>query len=144
AHFIITINDEMSFYFPNKKQQALIPLGIDTDYYSPELFKDHQVIEDFKFKMITVANLVPVKGIEILIEALKTLNDKNVTLTIVGDNKSPYGEKLEKLVKIFKLEHQVKFLGKKSDVRLFFAQANLYVIPTLDEGRKEGMPMALV
>src|SRR5690554_7435 len=31
ANFIITINDEMSLYFPNKKNQALIPLGIDTD-----------------------------------------------------------------------------------------------------------------
>src|SRR5690606_23198162 len=36
ADFIITINEEMKNYFPYKKQQKLIPLGLDTDYYSPK------------------------------------------------------------------------------------------------------------
>ena len=47
-------------------------------------------------------------------------------------------------MKELNLEEQATFLGKKLDVRHYIAEADLYVIPTLNEGRKEGMPMALV
>lgn len=144
ANYIVTINEEMRAYFPNKRAQALIPLGIDTDYYNPELFKDCITVDASRFQIITVANLVPVKGVEVLISALIELNDKNIVLTIVGDNEGSYGEKLMQVVQDQKLGHQVKFLGEKIDVRPYIAKANLYVIPTLDEGRKEGMPMALL
>ncbi|WP_400077997.1 glycosyltransferase [Winogradskyella sp. R77965] len=144
ANFIVTINAEMQSYFPNKKQQALIPLGIDTTYYNPELFEDKISDETSKFKIITVANLVPVKGIEVLIKALKILNNENIVLTIVGDHNNSYGNALLKMVTDLKLNEYVVFLGKKADVRHFISKSDVYVIPTLDEGRKEGMPMALV
>ncbi len=144
ANFVITINNEMRAYFPYKKQQALIPLGIDTDYYNAKLFNNQRLKDDGKFHIITVANLVPVKGIEVLLKALKFINNKNITLTIVGDNRSPYGDSLAKMAIELKLDQQVVFLGKQADVRPFIAQADLYIIPTLDEGRKEGRPMALV
>ena len=34
SDFIVTINEEMRNYFPNKKAQQLIPIGIDLDYYN--------------------------------------------------------------------------------------------------------------
>lgn len=143
ANFIITINDEMSRYFPNKKNQALIPLGIDTDYYSPEHFSK-SAIESTNFNIITVANLVHVKGIEVLIKAIKEINDKRVELTVLGDNANEYGKYLSSLSTELDIYDRVHFLGRQSDVRPYIANADLYVIPTLDEGRKEGMPMALV
>ena len=42
------------------------------------------------------------------------------------------------------MTEQVRFHGKKMDVRPYIANSDMYVIPTLDQGRKEGMPMALV
>ena len=81
ANFIVTINDEMKQYFPNKKAQKLIPIGIDTDYYSPDHFEKKP---SNSFKIITVANLVPVKGIEVLIHAIHQLNDSEITLDILG------------------------------------------------------------
>ena len=42
------------------------------------------------------------------------------------------------------MSDQVTFLGKQLDVRPYIAASDLYVIPTLNQGRKEGMPMALV
>ncbi|MCK0125025.1 glycosyltransferase family 4 protein [Gelidibacter sp. F2691] len=144
ADYIITINDEMRGYFPKKKQQSLIPLGIDTDYYNPSQFNNNQKLTDTKFKIITVANLVPVKGVEVLLTAIKKLNDKNLTLTIVGDYSNTYGEILIAKVQDLGMESYVDFLGIKIDVRPYIAQADLFVIPTLNMGRKEGMPMALV
>lgn len=143
ANFIITINDEMHNYFPNKKNQKLIPLGIDTNYYNPQIFPQDPNQNDV-FNIITVANLVPVKGVEVLIKAIKKLNDQKVNLTILGDNANDYGRYLASLSKELDIEKQVYFLGKKTDVRPYIAASDLYVIPTLNEGRKEGMPMALV
>ena len=36
----------------------------------------------------------------------------------------------------------VLFLGKKEEITAYLAIADLFVIPTKDEGRKEGMPIA--
>ena len=144
ADFIVTINDEMSAYFPNKKQQALIPLGIDTAYYSPDAFLKPADADSTKFHIITVANLVPVKGIEVLLRAIQLLDDSSITLTVLGDCDNAYGKRMIALCAQLDVHHQVKFLGKQLDVRPYIAAADLYVIPTLDAGRKEGMPMALV
>jgi glycosyltransferase involved in cell wall biosynthesis len=141
AHFIITINDEMRAYFPNKKAQKLIPLGIDTEYYSPALFEKKST--KF-FEVITVANMVPVKGIEILIKAIHLLNDAQIRLSVLGDNENDYGKSIQELCIELNMTNQVVFYGKQLDVRPYIAQSDLYVIPTLNEGRKEGMPMALV
>ena len=142
SNFIITINDEMNSYFPTKKAKELIPLGLDTTFYSPENFTKKS--ESDLFNIITVANLVPVKGIEVLIDAVLKLADLNIKLTILGDDRSDYALALKKRVNGSNNQEKIIFLGKHTDVRPFLAQADLYVIPTLDEGRKEGMPMALV
>nr|WP_321233405.1 glycosyltransferase [uncultured Psychroserpens sp.] len=141
ADFIITINDEMKGYFPNKKSQKLIPLGIDTTYYNSTQFKKN---ESAFFEVITVANLVPVKGIEVLIRAIHHLKDNSIRLLVLGDNDNEYGKTVQELCSQLNMLDQVTFLGKQLDVRPYIAQSNLYVIPTLDQGRKEGMPMALV
>lgn len=142
ADFIVTINDEMKQYYPNKRAQRLIPIGIDTTYYSPEHFEVNK--NKNSFKIITVANLVPVKGIEVLLQAVKKIKDKDITLDILGDDSNAYGQQLHELSQELGLNDQVKFLGKQLDVRPYIANSDMYVIPTLNQGRKEGMPMALV
>lgn len=142
ANHIITINDDMRAYFSKKRAQSLIPLGIDTAYYSPEHFPD--LPESETFQIITVANLAPVKGIEVLLHAIHQLKDPQVRLTILGYNGNDYGQAMQALSQSLGLQHQVNFINKTADVRPYIAASNLYVIPTLDQGRKEGMPMALV
>src|SRR5690606_16063714 len=97
SNFIITINEEMRQYFPNKKNQKLIPLGLDTQFYSPRYFPVRAITE--KLHIITVANLVPVKGIEVLIDAVNLLNNPDIELTILGDDRSAYAEQLKQKVK---------------------------------------------
>lgn len=142
SNFIITINHEMIDFFTYKKNQKLIPLGLDVTYYNPDLFAER--LEDTNFKIVTVANLVPVKGIEVIIKALEKLNNKSLFLSVLGDDRDPYAADLIKLVKELKLEKEIQFLGKKEDIRPFIAESDLYIIPTLNDSRKEGMPMALV
>lgn len=138
SDFIITINDEMENYFLYKKQQKLIPLGLDTNFYNPILFENRSVKK--VFKIITVANLVKVKGVEILIDAFLKLNNDYVELYIVGDDRSEYATFLKQKASNSIRNKQIYFIGKQADVRKILAESDLYVIPS----EKEGMPMALV
>lgn len=138
SHFIITVNDAMTNYFPFKKNQKLIPFGLDLSYYNPEFLDKKQNFS--KFTVVTVANLVPVKHIEVIIKAIERVSSLNMHLNILGDDTTPYANTLKQLTVDLKLENQVSFLGKQADVRPFLAQADLYIISSL----KEGMPMALV
>lgn len=142
SDFVITINHEMIHFFPGKKQQKLIPLGLDIEYYNPEHFPEK--LKTGKLNIITVANLVPVKGIEVLIDAVVKLDNPNITLSVLGDDRSEYAEQLKQKVQFAGFDEKIFFLGKHNDVRPFLNNSDLYVIPTLNEGRKEGMPMALV
>ncbi|WP_417857384.1 glycosyltransferase [Xanthomarina gelatinilytica] len=137
SDFIITVNTDMRLFFPFKKQQKLIPFGLDTAHYNPDLFSVNKPIE--VFKIITVANLAPVKGIEVLLSALKLVNP-SILLDIVGDTRDSYTDTLKQMVVDLQLQHRVTFLGKKPDVRQLLRNSDLYVIPS----KKEGMPMALV
>src|SRR5690606_37830450 len=91
-----------------------------------------------KLHIITVANLVPVKGVELLIDAVLSVD--NAQLTILGDDRSDYAAQLKQKVTQADKVDSIQFLGKHTDVRPFLVQADLYVIPS----KKEGMPMALV
>jgi glycosyltransferase involved in cell wall biosynthesis len=138
SNFIITVNADMKAFFPNKKQQRLIPFGLDTNDYNPRLFAEVQT--ESIFKIITVANLVPVKHIELLIQAIYQLKHVPIHLNIVGDTRNTYADNLKHLVTDLALTSQVSFLGMQADVRPLLASSDLYVIPS----KKEGMPMALV
>lgn len=128
----------MRNYFPNKNAQKLIPIGIDLDYYNSKHFQTKK--DTNYFNIISVANLVPVKGIEVLIDAVCTLDNPKIKLIILGDNTNEYGKTLQQKVNELGKEEQIVFLGKHLDVREFLANSDLYVIPS----KKEGMPMALV
>ncbi|CAN5521806.1 N/A [soil metagenome] len=151
ADKIITINDEMGpQFFPGCNKLKLIPIGIDINYYAP-IPKEEGLMKQLNLKkndfiLISVANMVPVKGIELLIEAVVTLKEKisEIKLILVGDDENDYGLQLKQQVKESSLTEFIIFVGKVLDVRPYHSVADLFVIPTKDEGRKEGMPMAPV
>ena len=137
ADYIVTINEEMKNYFSYKKAQKLIPIGLDMSFYNPDLFSKKS---NTTFKVITVANLVPIKEIEVLINAVNTIKNCPIHLDIVGDDSTSYANELKKLVQDLNCDHKVSFLGKHIDVRPFLSNANLYVMPS----KNEGLGMALI
>lgn len=141
---IIAINKDMvkGFLQPYRSKTVYIPLGVDLEKFYP-LQKDRMLMEQLKlrendFIILSVANLVEVKGIEILLEAVIKLKDSHIKVMIVGADHSDYAEDLKRKYK----QENFKFLGKRNDVRPFISMADLFVIPTLDKGRKEGLPIA--
>ena len=141
---IIAINDDMmsEFFSEMKEKTVQLPLGVDTNIFksqtkSSTLKKELQINED-DFVIVSVVNMVPVKGIEILLNAVRLLKDSKIKVFLIGNDKSEYVADLKKKYS----EKQFVFLEKKLDVKPYLALADVFVIPTKDEGRKEGMPIA--
>ncbi len=151
ARKIAVQNTDMKRDFYNgSKKAVLIPRGVDVAYFRPSMS-----MNDFDFNsgfsesqrfLICVANFVPVKGIEILIQAFNkvAVKYKNWGLLLVGDNNNPYGDELNLLIQELKLSDRVTFTGKQLDVRPYLQRAEIFLLPTKNEGRREGSPVALL
>ena len=152
ADGIICQNTEMvRTFFPSWEKVKLIPIGVDVDEYkkqsgNTDIINQWGISENTRL-VISVANLVPVKGIEILIGAFELLsnNHPNWKLIIVGDDTTEYGLKLKKNVsKKRHLKGKIIFTGKQKSVRDFLDISEIYVQPTLNKGRKEGAPISIL
>ncbi|MEO8932963.1 MAG: glycosyltransferase, partial [Xanthomarina sp.] len=74
---VIAINETMMTEFFNPMSKVMVsymPLGLNTDVYKPQA-KNRDILQKYQiqegdFVVISVVNMVPVKGIEILIEAV--------------------------------------------------------------------------
>ncbi|MDA9302790.1 glycosyltransferase [bacterium] len=141
TRILVLNNDMVPRYFNKiKKKTKLIYLGVDTGFYIPQNKTyvtplGHQFTEK-DFVIVTIANLVPIKGVEYLINAVNEISDKCIKLLIVGDNKNEYGQNLIKDNK----NSNIYFIDKQIDVRPFHAIADLFVIPTKTSW--EGLPVS--
>ncbi len=151
AHGIIAQNtDMMKQFYPGNKKVRLIPRGVDTTEFKPRPPAE-KLLQEFgltpKNKIVlAVANLVSVKGIEVLIDAFAANSEKlpESVLMIVGDNRGEYGDQLIANANAKGLNNRIIFTGKRKDIRDFQSIANCFVLPTLNKGRQEGSPVALL
>lgn len=142
--------DMMVEFFNNSKKTALIPRGVDVEVFKP-LARDKSIAEQWQLDanqriLMCVANLVPVKGIEVLLQAFKAVSTQlpDWILMIVGDTNNPYGQEMMALVTTLGLNDRVLFCGKQNKVQDYLSLAELVVLPTLNKGRKEGSPVSLL
>ncbi|WP_019038866.1 glycosyltransferase [Psychroflexus tropicus] len=149
SNHVIAINKDMmtEFFNPTPSVKATyLPLGLDTEVYAPLAYHQDTAnlygIKKKDFVVISVVNMVEVKGIEILIEAVIQSKIPHIKLLLVGNDQSDYVEKLKE--KYLKDHSNIIFTGKQLEVRNHLSIANVFVIPTKNEGKREGMPMAPV
>lgn len=142
--------DMMRQFFKGSNKAKLIPRGVDTNMFVPK-----ESNQDIKLKwnlsdkdrvLMCVANLVPVKGIEILLRAFKIAMAQHPEwkLMLVGDYNNAYGTSMLKLKEELELNASVIFCGSQQKVVDYLSIAEIVVLPTLDEGRKEGSPVSLL
>lgn len=117
ADKVIYIDEEKwhSFKFYNeiiKLKSFYLPNAINTDIFKPRITKVNEVgLDKYEGKKIAlfVGNLLPVKNLEVLIEAFQKCRD-DVILLIVGGG---YAEKkYKKIVKKSGLEDKIIFYGR--------------------------------
>ncbi len=110
----------------------IIPNGIDLS----EIHFQDKISEEKNYRNVLFLSRVhPKKGIELLIEAVHQLRNKNLRIIIAGEGEESYINELIALSKERNIEDQIKFLGgvygkNKWDL---FHQADIFVLPTYSE-----------
>lgn len=116
----------------DRSRISLVYNGIDTDAFAPmpEIRrKPHQL-------MATASADMPLKGLDYLLEALANLAERyaDLKLLVIGSPNS--GGHTEKLIKRLGIESRITFVSnlKTSEIRQYYAEATMAVIPSLYEG----------
>jgi glycosyltransferase involved in cell wall biosynthesis len=151
AHGVIAQNTDMLHqFFPSRATVSLIPRGVDIEEFQPRPPATH-LVDELGIRagvpvVLAVANLVPVKGIEYLIDAFARVADTHTEacLLIVGDDAGEYGQRLRRQAASCVAASRIVFTGKRPDVAAFQSLATVFVLPTLATGRQEGSPVSLL
>ena len=127
---------------------GVIPNGVDTKGFAPISRIPRSTIS-----LITVARLIPRKGIDLLIQACQELERRNIdfTLHIVGDG--PEEDTLKKLSSTLGLSGHVQFHGRmeRGQLAQLLPRCDLFVLPSHAEGMSNaaleamacGLPLVL-
>ena len=144
---LITINKE-DYALAQKKMHAkkmcYVPgVGIDLSKIQniecnrDELRKSMGVPEDC-ILLTSVGELSKRKNHQVVIKAVAKLKNKKLHYVIAGQGALlPY---LIKLARQLGVEHQIHFLGYRSDVCQIYRSSDLFILPSL----QEGLPVALM
>lgn len=122
----------------------LIPRGVDTEAFQPDcpprLGLRQRLGTPPEVKVAAaVGHLLPVKGHDLLLEAVRGLDGVEVWLAGAPQDGSQV-RKLEQMAREAGLAGRVRFLGNVSDVAALHAEVDLFVHPS----RQEGCPVALL
>lgn len=126
----------------------VIPNGFNSDLFYPRHSKECRKLLNLPFEkkiILTVGNLVEIKGQKYLIEAIHEVvkHKKNVVCLIIGNGKLK-GE-LKNHIKKLELNDHVKLLGGKphDEIPIWLNACDVFVLPSLNEGNPTVMFEAL-
>jgi len=127
---------EKHFHNYKVKKTIVIPNGVSQDF-KPDLNKKEtrkKMGFDTENLICCVSRLEHKNGTHDVIEAAKYLNGVDFKIIIIGDGSDR--EKLEKMIKDFKLENKVFLLGDMvyAEIPKHVALADIFVRPSLAEG----------
>ncbi|MCP5045723.1 MAG: glycosyltransferase [bacterium] len=136
----------------NNEAYSLIHSGVDTGLFDPaNVEPDRRLAANGKLKVITIANVNPVKGLEYFIRVAHLVNqnadvpDAGIEFIIVGDklkSKGKYVEKLERMIDDYKLDN-LRFHGFSDSVPAILKAADIYVCSSASEASPKAVWEAL-
>lgn len=86
-----------------------------------------------------IANIRPVKGVDVLARAVSLLKDlDNLHVVVVGENRH---KGLSQIIKQLEIEERFHLVGYRNDVREILNSCNLSVMPSVE---REGVPRAVI
>jgi glycosyltransferase involved in cell wall biosynthesis len=114
----------------------VVPNGIDVARFAAVI----PSAADDRRRVLSVARLVPQKGLDVLLKALPVVREAmgDVTLTLLGEG--PERARLGLLAEELGVADGVRFGGVVTDVAPYFSVADVFVLPS----RFEGLPLALL
>ena len=131
-----TAKDLDRFYGPHDVLPVLY-MGIDHTTFNPQLrmarrdeARRELGIRDEQFVLLLVGNDWRKKGLCTLLDVLPVLGDRQVLLLVVGDDeKFPYLRQIQR----YDLGDRVRFLPSRPDVVFYYAAADAYVGPSVED-----------
>lgn len=105
--------------------------GVDAEMFSPASSSP-----SCELRVLSVGNLIPIKGHEVLIRAVATVASgfRDLALEIIGDG--PERVRLQQLAKELRISQRVRFLGRRSRVEVAEAmrRCTVFALPSRYEG----------
>lgn len=100
----------------------------------PPLFNVSSPIIGNNAKLLFVGSLIPLKNIQLILEALHSIKANNFKLDLIGDG--PEKKNLEKLCKNYDLENAITFHGIKERKEIFqiITDYDILILPSLMDG----------
>jgi rhamnosyl/mannosyltransferase len=117
------------------------PIGVDTKRFNPKTtdggVREKYNIED-KFVIFTLGRLVPYKGYQYLVKAMKYLDD-NFVLVLAGDGMLK--NSLMSLTKKLNIEDKIIFTGHlpESKKTNYYASCDVFCLPSISRGEAFGV-----
>jgi rhamnosyl/mannosyltransferase len=139
SRIIVTSNrylDSSPELLPFREKCRVIPLGIDVQR---AVCNDQEAITRVRQRfgdrlVLAVGRLVPYKGFDILLRAMKDVDAK---LLLIGTG--PQEDALRRLIALENLQHRVTMLGRVDDLRPYLAAASLFVLPSVTRSEAFGL-----
>ena len=131
AKIIITPSDHLKGFVSElgfKKEILKINNGVEVTEIQ------RKTLDKPEINLIIVSRLVIQKNIDLVINALKILNNVNLKLNIIGEGNEI--SKLEKVINDFNLHKQVKLLGKidNNEISKFLSNSDIFIQASDYEG----------
>ncbi len=140
ASIIVTGRSVYDYYIANtplsKKYVEIIPAPVDTREFSKTNSANY--VNSKKIKIVTVAGIIPVKGVEIFVEMADELsNNEYLEFLIAGgemESQQHYARLIKNLIdKNDKIRDRVKLLGMVDDVKSFLNESDIFVCTSHSE-----------
>jgi L-malate glycosyltransferase len=97
-------------------------------------------VPDGELLVLTVANIRPEKGYDVLLDATKILMGRDVAVRVVAVGGGPMEDEVRERHRVLGLGDHLQLLGQRHDVLRLMAAADIYVLAS----RQEGLPVTLM
>jgi glycosyltransferase involved in cell wall biosynthesis len=128
---------DLSHYYGRKDQVRVVYGGLDLSRFNPELrvslrpaARARFGLAENDFVLLLIGNGWKNKGLPSLLDSAGSLQDTRLKVLVAGrDNPAPYKDLIER----HHLTGRVQFLPPRPDVELFYAAADAYIGPSLED-----------
>jgi glycosyltransferase involved in cell wall biosynthesis len=97
-------------------------------------------VPDGDLLVLTVANLRPEKGYDVLLDAARSIADRGLPVRFAAVGRGPLADELAERHRALGLGDRFRFLGERDDVIRLLVGCDVFVLPS----RQEGLPVTLM
>jgi glycosyltransferase involved in cell wall biosynthesis len=131
-----------------ERKLSLIPLGIDIDQFqnAQALSRQEYGLTGDDLVLVSLAQLVPVKGHAELLKAMRHVHNDlpNLRLILLGTGYDAYCQELRKLAFDLGIEQKVIFWGYADNVPQVLKMCDGKILATRNTGRRDAFPSAVI